>query len=194
MPVLEPHMEAFVSNPLTAVLGWTSPSGDPRATPVSYVYEGGDFWITSGGGNKVAALRQDPRVTLTICERTGPIEYAFRAQPPGLLGVRLVQRDQHPRGLLWSNGAQHRPGEFFVDARQVPAARWGCCRASLEVERAVVGRRERELADGYDRARLVEHLDAPEVLGLRRVGGRTTVSAPPGLQPGDGRRCCAAGE
>ena len=109
MPVLKPHMEAFVSNPLTAVLGWTSPSGDPRATPVSYVYEGGDFWITSGGGNKVAALRQDPRVTLTICERTGPIEYAFRAQPPGLLGVRFVQRDQHPRGLLWSNGRSIAP-------------------------------------------------------------------------------------
>lgn len=64
---LSPEVTEFIARPLTGVLAWTSPSGEPRSTPLNYVWESGAIWFTTGENSaKVRALRQQPIVSFSI--------------------------------------------------------------------------------------------------------------------------------
>lgn len=64
---LSPEIEHFIARPLTGVLAWTSPSGEPRSTPLNYVWEDGAIWFTTGGNSpKVRAFRERPIVSFSI--------------------------------------------------------------------------------------------------------------------------------
>jgi hypothetical protein len=91
-------------------LSYTGPDGGPRVIPIGYVWDGAGFRMwTIPGAPKVAALRADPRVAITI-DVPGP--------PPRVLLVRgraaLVTVDGVPDGYLQ---ASHRtlPPEAHAD-------------------------------------------------------------------------------
>ncbi len=57
----------FIGRPLTGVLAWTSPSGEPRSTPMNYVWEDGALWFTTGANSaKARALKRQPVISFSI--------------------------------------------------------------------------------------------------------------------------------
>lgn len=85
MPIdLSTEIEHFIARPLTGVLAWTSPSGEPRSTPLNYVWEDGAIWFTTNGNSpKVRAFRKQPIVSFSIpSEASSP--------PPQAVTVRGV--------------------------------------------------------------------------------------------------------
>jgi hypothetical protein len=77
-------------------LSYTAPDGGPRVIPIGYVWDGASFQVwTIPSSPKIAALRADPRVAITI-DILGP--------PPRVLLVRgraaLATVDGVPDGYL----------------------------------------------------------------------------------------------
>ena len=59
-------LELAERQPITQI-AYAAPDGSPRAVPVGYLLRGGKFlFFTIPGSDKVAALRRDPRIALTV--------------------------------------------------------------------------------------------------------------------------------
>lgn len=81
---LSREITEFIARPLTGVLAWTSPSGEPRSTPLNYVWEDGAIWFTTNENSaKVRAIRRQPVVSFSI-----PSEAS--APPPQAVTIRGV--------------------------------------------------------------------------------------------------------
>ena len=62
-----PEIEGFLAAPRHAVLATNGPSGAPQLTPVWFLYDGGQLWVSAGANTaKVRNLRRDPHITLCI--------------------------------------------------------------------------------------------------------------------------------
>ncbi len=73
---LDARVAAFLQEPHMAVLATRSPSGQPQATPVWYLYEAGLLLInTRRGRAKLRNMEADPRVALVILDRHDPYRY-----------------------------------------------------------------------------------------------------------------------
>lgn len=76
------EIERFIGRPLMGVLAWTSNAGEPRSTPISYVWRDGAIWLTTGADSvKVRALRKRPAVSFTIASEPS-------SPPPQAVTVR----------------------------------------------------------------------------------------------------------
>lgn len=61
------QIEAFLAAPRHALVATNRADGPPQLSPVWYIYEAGQMYISAGAGAvKVKNLRRDPRVTLCI--------------------------------------------------------------------------------------------------------------------------------
>lgn len=65
---LDPDREAqLIAEQNECTFIWTTKDGSPMAAIMSYVEEGGKFWMTASGQRKrIPAIRRDPRVAVTI--------------------------------------------------------------------------------------------------------------------------------
>ena len=69
----DPVVQELLAAPIPARLAYIGTNGDPRAIPVSYIWNGTAFVFASPvTWAKVEALRQNPRVALTVDETTFP--------------------------------------------------------------------------------------------------------------------------
>jgi PPOX class probable F420-dependent enzyme len=60
-------IDVFLETPRHAILGTNSPDGPPQLTPVWYLYEDDQVYMSVGTGTtKLRNLRRDPRVTLCV--------------------------------------------------------------------------------------------------------------------------------
>jgi len=61
------QIAAFLAPPRHAIVATNRADGPPQLTPVWYIYEGGQMYISAGAGTvKVQNLRRDPRVTICV--------------------------------------------------------------------------------------------------------------------------------
>lgn len=61
------QIEAFLAPPRHAIVATNRAAGPPQLTPVWYIYEGGQMYISAGAGTvKVQNLRRDSRVTVCV--------------------------------------------------------------------------------------------------------------------------------
>lgn len=61
------QIEAFLAPPRHAIVATNRAGGPPQLTPVWYLYEDGQIYISAGVGTvKVQHLRRDPRVTVCV--------------------------------------------------------------------------------------------------------------------------------
>ncbi|MEZ4729745.1 MAG: PPOX class F420-dependent oxidoreductase [Caldilineaceae bacterium] len=61
------QIAAFLAPPRHAIVATNRADGPPQLTPVWYIYEGGQMYISAGAGAvKVQNLRRDPRVTICV--------------------------------------------------------------------------------------------------------------------------------
>lgn len=75
-----PFAQRLLTSPIPARLAYVALDGTPRAIPIGYLYTDGRFVMaTAEGAPKIAALRVNPTVALTIDTET---------QPPVVLLVR----------------------------------------------------------------------------------------------------------
>lgn len=64
---LSNEISEFIAQPLTGVLAWVSPSGEPRSAPLNYVWEDGAVWFTTGAASlKVRGIEKQPLVSFSI--------------------------------------------------------------------------------------------------------------------------------
>jgi PPOX class probable F420-dependent enzyme len=67
------HKEAFLAEANVAVLATAGPDGRPHAAPVWYLYDDGEFTMSTGRGSKKHRnLQENPSVTLVVDRRTLP--------------------------------------------------------------------------------------------------------------------------
>lgn len=100
MPVaLSPEIERFLNRPLMGVLAWTSESGEPRSTPISYVWHDQAIWLTTGASSaKVRALRKRPVASFSIAsEPSFPPPQAVTVR--GHAEIRAYDAERHLRGF-----------------------------------------------------------------------------------------------
>lgn len=96
------ELQAFLQQPLIAVLAYQNEAGYPSTVPVWYagVREPGDrvvFWVVPGPRARWAEqLQRDPRVSLTVSEGEAPLR-RVNAE-----GVASVLRDPSYAAELWS--------------------------------------------------------------------------------------------
>lgn len=63
----EAQIDAFLAPPRHAIVATHRADGPPQVTPVWYVYENRQIYISAGAGTvKVQNLRRDPRVTICV--------------------------------------------------------------------------------------------------------------------------------
>ena len=75
MPALTPsEREAFLNEPgILCRIATIKPGGAPHVTPVWFVYEGGQVFITPRAQSTwLANIRRDPRIAVTIDEEASP--------------------------------------------------------------------------------------------------------------------------
>ena len=71
--MLSAEQQAFVRRPYLAVLATVGHAGGPRAVPMWYLFEGGDFlMVTRSGSQKHRDLERRPEATVVIDHRTRP--------------------------------------------------------------------------------------------------------------------------
>jgi len=71
--VLSAEQQAFVRGPYIAVLATVDASGEPRAVPMWYVFDGSRFlMVTRNGSQKHRDLERHPTATVVIDHRTRP--------------------------------------------------------------------------------------------------------------------------
>lgn len=68
MPAMnQAQIEAFLAPPRHAIVATNTPDSGPQLSPVWYVYENQQLYISTGASSvKVRNLRRDPRVTVCI--------------------------------------------------------------------------------------------------------------------------------
>jgi len=67
MPLTKSELVAFLSEPRMAHLATTSTEGNPRVSPIWYVYEDGCFYFTTRVGRvKSDHIQRNPHVALSI--------------------------------------------------------------------------------------------------------------------------------
>ena len=72
-PMKETELERFLAQPLIASLGCVDENGAPYVVPTWYEYDGESFWLVPRAKSRWARyLQRDPRVCLSIDQRTGP--------------------------------------------------------------------------------------------------------------------------
>jgi hypothetical protein len=102
----DPVVQELLAAPIPARLAYIGTNGDPRAIPVSYIWNGAAFVFASPvTWAKVEAIRRHPRVALTVDETTFP-----------------------PRGFM-ARGTGHglgrdSPGHSPGIHRRLPSHRW----------------------------------------------------------------------
>ena len=137
-------------------IGYGAADGSPRAVPVGYLLRDGRFlFFTIPGSDKVAALRRDPRIALTVdvfpppcCllvrgtaelheEQGVPDEYleaSFRTMPVDQhAGVRAAGTC-----ALRLDGAHRRHADLGA-AQRLPAHRTPGCRTSCQCQAGLTG-------------------------------------------------------
>jgi PPOX class probable F420-dependent enzyme len=86
--------ESFLAEPNVAVLATADRRGRPHAVPVWYLYENGEFVISTGRfSRKHRNIEQNPHVTLVIDRRTLPY-YAVMVYGTALVGEALTDEDR----------------------------------------------------------------------------------------------------
>lgn len=69
----DPVTTELLQSPLLAHLAYTGPDGFPRVVPIGYLWNGNSFVMcTAPMAPKVAALKQNPRVALSVDSNTEP--------------------------------------------------------------------------------------------------------------------------
>lgn len=104
----DPVARELLESPIPARIAYTGRDGFPRAIPIAYHWDGAAFVVcTTPRAPKVAALRADPHVALTIDST---------AWPPHILLARGTAAVEEVDGV---------PDEFFASARKtVTEADW----------------------------------------------------------------------
>jgi PPOX class probable F420-dependent enzyme len=75
-PMTRDAIDAFLQQPLVAVLSWVSPKGDVASSPVWYEYRDGKIWVASSSAfAKVRAMAKNPRVSVCIQDPDPPYRY-----------------------------------------------------------------------------------------------------------------------
>ncbi len=97
--VLSREIERFVNRPLMGVLAWVSKSGEPRSTPISYVWHDNAVWLTTGlESAKVRALRERPVASFSIAsEPSSPPPQAVTLRGP--TEIREYDAERHLLGF-----------------------------------------------------------------------------------------------
>jgi PPOX class probable F420-dependent enzyme len=82
-------LESFLSEPNVAVLATVDRKGRPHAAPIWYLYEDGEFIISTGNGSqKHRNVEGNPNVTIVIDRRTIPY-FAAMAQGAATIGPSM---------------------------------------------------------------------------------------------------------
>ncbi len=86
--------EEFLSQANVAILATVGPNGGAHAAPIWYLYEGGEFVVSTGrGSQKHRNVERNPEITLVVDKRTLPY-YAVMAQGRAEIGPRLSDDDR----------------------------------------------------------------------------------------------------
>jgi PPOX class probable F420-dependent enzyme len=73
MPLSKEEIEAFLRQPIVAVLATVGPDGEPHAVPVWYEYEDGQIIVhTAPNSRKHRNLRRNDRVSICVDTKTAP--------------------------------------------------------------------------------------------------------------------------
>ena len=68
-PPLPDHIRAFLARPQPAVIASVRPDGQPVTVATWYLLDGGDVLVNMDAGRRrLAYLRADPRVSLTVLD------------------------------------------------------------------------------------------------------------------------------
>ncbi len=86
--------EEFLKEPNVAVLATVGPGGRAHAAPIWYLYEDGEFIMSTGrGSQKHRNVEAHPEVTLVVDRRSLPY-YAVMAQGKAEIGPRLSDEER----------------------------------------------------------------------------------------------------
>jgi PPOX class probable F420-dependent enzyme len=86
--------EAFLAEAHVAILGTVDAKNRPHAAPVWYLYEDGEFVVSTGrGSQKHLNLERNPALSLTIDSRTLPY-YAVMMRGTATIGPPISEEDR----------------------------------------------------------------------------------------------------
>jgi PPOX class probable F420-dependent enzyme len=100
-PPLPPQLDALLSRPNPAVIATLKPDGAPHSVATWYLWEDGRALVNMDAGRKrLAYMRRDPRVSLTVLSETGHVTLSGRvAEIAEDTGMRNIDRlAQHYSG------------------------------------------------------------------------------------------------
>ena len=112
-PPLPDHIRAFLARPQPAVIASVRPDGQPVSVATWYLLDGDDVLVNMDAGRRrLAYLRADPRVSLTVLDRVDWYTHVSLQgrivrwrEDDGLADIDRLSR--HYRGVVYSN--QDRP-------------------------------------------------------------------------------------
>ena len=127
-PPLPAELDALLANPNPAVMATVTPDGGPLTVATWYLWEGGRLLLNLDAGRKrLAHLRHDPRVSLTVLDESSWYTHvslrgrvASIEDDPDLADIDRLSR--HYRGRPYSNRERPRVS-VWVDVEHWHA--WG---------------------------------------------------------------------
>lgn len=88
------NLEAFLNEPNVAVLTTVDRKGRPHGAPIWYLYEGGEFIVTTDrGSQKARNIEGNPEICLVIDTRTVPY-FAAMVHGRAETGAKLSNADR----------------------------------------------------------------------------------------------------
>jgi len=132
MPLTKSEVLTLLSEPRLAHLGTSSPGGNPRVTPIWYVYDNGSFYFTTRRGRlKSSQMQLNPHVALSVATDDRPYRAVCAFGTAGLVEKdrdkwleRICMRYGESEGREWLREAVRQEGRLVFKLQPERIMSW----------------------------------------------------------------------